>query len=336
LETTNKRIATDRASDIEHQLIHGLLSSFDTGKVTSKQIAGTNAADASKEFIAFLRTEGRRSKTIVKYEGILRKFVEFIGQSNVGVLSNVTLALVDAYRETYQPVLGERSMHFEGSLLKRFFSWCVDRQLMSNNPLAKRTFKKPKARPRGGPSLEQIDAILAASSPRRQPIVAVAAFAGIRIGEILRLRVEDIDFDSNWIHVVSRSGYETKTGDTWKVPIHPRLRTILAEVPHGKTGWYFTALPSRKYPSGGHQVNPRDANANFGKILTKLGIPTGRAVGFTFHSLRSSFKTICIHSGIPKEVVDVWQNHSPGPAASNLYYKLSDDESQRLIRLAKF
>ena len=74
--------------------------------------------------------------------------------------------------------------------------------------------------------------------------------------------------------------------------------------------------------------------ADFKKALTKLGIPVGKKNrGYTLHSLRSSFKIICIHAGIPREVVDEWQGHAGHrPAASDGYYKLSDEESQRFMR----
>jgi hypothetical protein len=59
--------------------------------------------------------------------------------------------------------------------------------------------------------------------------------------------------------------------------------------------------------------------------------------GFTLHSLRASFKTIRIHAGIPREVVDQWQNHAGRrPTASDAYYRLSDEESQRFMLKAPF
>jgi integrase len=135
---------------------------------------------------------------------------------------------------------------------------------------------------------------------------------------------------------VSRPGFETKSGQSWKVPLHDRLRKILEKVRHAPSGLFFTATPSRKYPQGGHCINPKRVNDDFLKCLRKLDIRAGRDGGYTFHSLRSSFKTICINAGIPREVVDVWQNHAPDRAASNVYYKLTDEDSQRFIQCVPF
>jgi integrase len=71
-------------------------------------------------------------------------------------------------------------------------------------------------------------------------------------------------------------------------------------------------------------------------VLTALGVTAGRDIGFTFHSLRSSFKTICINAGVPREVVDIWQSHAPDRAASNVYYKLSDGDSQAFMKKVPF
>ena len=65
-------------------------------------------------------------------------------------------------------------------------------------------------------------------------------------------------------------GFETKSGQSWKVPLHPRLRKMLGNSrPHGKTGWFFTAQPSRKYPDGAHHIYPKHANEDFIKVLKR-------------------------------------------------------------------
>jgi integrase len=320
--------------ELEHELENGTLAS----KLVepSKELTMLPIAQATADFISYLKTEGRRRKTLTKYQGIFRTFSEYAAEQRIDHIGAVDLPLVNRFRAFRKPTLSERSMSNEGGALKRFFAWCLKRGLVRQNPLADEKYKRPQAKPRGGPTLEQINTILKTATPARRPIIAVGAFAGVRIGEIARLRVEDVDFEDNWLHIVSRPGFETKSGQSWKAPLHARLRSILERVPHAKKGWFFTAEPSRTFPDGGHHINPKHVNEDLIKLLKKLGIPAGRDAGFTFHSLRSSFKTICIHAGIPREVVDVWQNHAPDRAASHVYYKLSDQESQRFMRMVPF
>ena len=64
--------------------------------------------------------------------------------------------------------------------------------------------------------------------------------------------------------------------------------------------------------------------------------PSACAAGFTIHSLRHAFKTFCINSRIPREVVDAWQGHAPDRSAGGAYYKLTPEESQRFMKQVPF
>jgi integrase len=333
LKTTNKREAIRRAVNLEQKLETG---NYANEVAVHKQNPSMTISHAVSMFINFGMTEGLRPKSIVKQRGILQRFTEFSKSQGSVLLTQVDLLLLDTYRSMRKPQLSDKSMCHEGQLLKQFLGWCCERQLIRHNPLEHSKFSPPKYAPRGGPSLQQINAILAAASPHRRPILATLAMTGLRSGEVAHLRVEDVDLGKGWIHVVSRRGFETKTGDSWKVPIHPRLRATLEEArPHGP-GWFFRALPSKKYPNGDHTLSTKHLNEDLLRILKRLGMPAGREGGFTIHSLRHSFKAICVNARVPREVVDVWQNHAPDRSASHAYYKLSDEESQRFMVTVPF
>jgi integrase len=150
-----------------------------------------------------------------------------------------------------------------------------------------------------------------------------------------RLRVEDVDLAGNWIHVVSRRGGETKTRESRKIPVHPRLREILSAFPHSAGPWFFTAEPSPKFPEGNHCINTKKLNDRFRSKLKKLKMPIGRENGFVIHSLRHSFETICINAGIQR-IVDAWLGHTSDRSMAAVYYRLSDEESQKFMKLVPF
>ncbi len=180
--------------------------------------------------------------------------------------------------------------------------------------------------------MEQVDKILEAAKEPRRTQYAVLAFTGMRSGEMQHLLRVDVDLYGNSIHIISRDGAETKTRESRKVPIHPRLRALVEALPKTKSQWCFATGPSNRYPNGDHWVNPKRLNEDFLKILRRLGIPTGRKKGgFTIHSLRHFFKTFCINAGIPKPVVDTWQGHHGDQSVSARYYKLADDDSQKFM-----
>ena len=167
-------------------------------------------------------------------------------------------------------------------------------------------------------------------------MIALLAFTGIRSGEMQRLRVEDVDLTGNWIQVVSRRGGETKTRKSRRIPIHPRLRQILSGLPRSAGSWFFTAEPSPKFPDGGHCISAKKLNDRFRTTLKALKMPTGREAGYVIHSLRHSFETICINAGIPQRVVDTWLGHTSDRSMAAVYYRLSDEESQRFMKQVPF
>lgn len=323
LETRNKRIATQRAVQLDADLIAGKF------KAPPKPTTIRKAIDA---YIDYLTSEGRARKTIVRYRGELEGFRHFCQSHRVTRLAQITLTLFDKYRANRKRIHADRTVHHESTVVKQWLKWSRQRRLVAENPLEDFKLEKPPVDPKGGPSLAQVNKILGACSEPRQTQFAMLAFTGMRSGEMQHLLQGDVDLEGNWIHIVSREGAETKTRESRKVPIHPRLGFMLEAIPKTKHKWLFTANPSARYPDGGNWVNPKRLNDDFLKILRRLGIPAGRAEdGFTVHALRRFFKTFTVNARIPKPVVDVWQGHHGDRSVSAQYYKLDDQASQRFM-----
>jgi transposase len=68
--------------------------------------------------------------------------------------------VIDQYRAEQAAKLSERSMHNEGVALKTFLGWCAERELIDQNPLASRKFRRPRPKPLGGPKLHEINQVL--------------------------------------------------------------------------------------------------------------------------------------------------------------------------------
>lgn len=322
LKTRNLKIARQKALVLETQLLEG---SYQPAP------APLPLSEAIEAYLAHLRTENRRPKTITKYEGMLRTFREFAERNNVFRLSQVSVVLVDKYRAFRKADLSLKSMHNEAVMLKSLFKWAKQRKYLRENPLESMKFAKPILQPRGGPTRAEVEAILATAQEPRRTQYAVLAFTGMRSGELQRLRVEDVDLAGNWLHIVSREGAETKTGFSRKVPIHTSLKPLLQALPQAGP-WLFTAPPSRKYPQGGHRINTKHLNDDFSKLLTKVGVKAGRKTGgFSIHSLRNSFETTCVNAGIPQRVVDTWLGHRSDRSMAAVYYKLSNEDSQKFM-----
>jgi len=322
LKTRNFKLARQKALQLESQLIEGDLQPAP---------APMSLAKAIEAYLEHVKTENRRPKTITKYKGFFEVVREFAEDNNIFRIGQVNLGLVDKYRAFRKPNLSMKSMHNEAVMLKSLLKWAKQRKYIKENPLAEMKFERPRLEPRGGPTQAEVERILKMACEPRRTQYTVLAFTGMRSGELQRLLVGDIDLNGNWINIVSREGAETKTGYSRKVPIHAKLKPFLEAL--SKTGpWLFTAPPSRKYPEGGHWINTKHLNEDFSKLLTATGVASGRKKGgFSIHSLRNSFETICVNAAIPQRVVDTWLGHRSDKSMASVYYKLSDEDSQKFI-----
>ena len=321
LETRNFKVATRKAVKLDSQLTAG------TYKAPPPP---TTIQEAVGAYIDYLEIEGRARKTIVRYSGELRNFRDCMATIHVTRLAQITHSSFDKFRahckaQAHRP----RTMFHESVVVKQWLKWCHRRHLVAENALADYKLTKPLLEPRDGPSLEQVNKILAAARGQRRIQYAILAFAGMRSGECQQLRPEDVELPKGWFNIVSREGAETKTRCSRKVPIHPRLKAILKSMPETRRAWFFTAPPSSRYPKGDHWTNPKRLNEDFIKLLDKLGMPAGRDQrGFTIHSLRHFFETFCVNARVPQRAVDTWLGHRSDKSMAAVYYKLSDIESK--------
>ena len=73
-------------------------------------------------------------------------------------------------------------------------------------------------------------------------------------------------------------------------------------------------------------------NEDFSKLLAAAGVAAGRKTGgFSIHSLRNSFETVCVNAGIPQRVIDTWLGHRSDRSMASVYYKLPDEDSQQFM-----
>ncbi|MDB5311566.1 MAG: Phage integrase, partial [Gemmataceae bacterium] len=295
LRTSNKKVAVERAIKLAADLTHGTYLQPPPA-VTVRQ--------AVDDYMTYLKTEDRARKTVVKYRGVFDRFVAYLDRHRVTRLGQVTAGHFDWYRAERKESRHRKTIYCEGVIIKQLLKWAKSRKLIADNPLADVRLDKPPLEPKEGPSLDQLNAILAAADDPLRSQLAVLAFTGMRAGELQRLRPEDVDLTGGWVHIRSRPGAETKTRESRKVPVHPRLRTVLEALPRTRRPWLFTAAPSKKFPGGDHHINVKRLNEQFTRLVGRLGMPVGRANGFVIHSLRHFFETFTVNAGIPQRVID--------------------------------
>jgi len=142
-------------------------------------------------------------------------------------------------------------------------------------------------------TLEQVETILSAEEGQLRSILEALAFTGMRIGELVWLTWNDVDFENGFIQVRPKENWKPKNGRPRAIPMHDRVRAVLRQLPR-KHRWVFTAEPSKKYLQGGHRISRVHTLEKLKKLLGKLGLEATCTHSGT--SLRAIARTtVCRH-----------------------------------------
>jgi integrase len=327
LKTSNKKVAVERATQLAAELIGGTYRGAPPPVLVTRAVA---------DYIACLETERRARRTVVKYRGVFDLFAAHLAQHKVTQLAHVTAAHVDRFRAERSRVMHAKTVYCEGVIVKQLFKWARSRKLIAENPLTDIKLNKPPLEPKPAPSFKEVNKLLGTATEPMRAQLAVLALTGMRSGELQRLRPEDVDLAGGWIHIRSRAGAETKTRESRKVPIHPRLRAVLEALPRRSRPWLFTAAPSAQSPAGDNQFSTKRLSDQFRRLVSSLGLPVGRANGYVVHSLRHFFETFAVNAGIPQRAVDTWLGHRSDRSMGAVYYRLSDEDSRAFMSKVPF
>ena len=169
------------------------------------------------------------------------------------------------------------------SVLRRILYWGVEEGLLSSNPLGRLRMERERRTKRPVMSLREERLLLAASPEHLRRIILCALHTGMRRGEVLSQRWEDIDFDNRILHV---SHSKTPEGEAREIPLTCALYEMFKEN-RKQRGAVFT-----------YEGNPiKIVKTSWASSLRRSGIRH-----FRFHDLRHTANTRMMLAGVLQEV----------------------------------
>jgi integrase len=187
---------------------------------------------------------------------------------------------------------------------------------------------------------EEVGKIIAAASEPFSTILLVASVLGLRIGEVLALRVSDIDFTQKIVRVRQSVDSATRAIQAVKsqasgadVPlpsqVEARLRTHLQKH-EGRSELLFVNRRGR--PFSANKLREKQLHP----LLVKLGIPHGG-----FHSLRHGAASSLLADGATPAVVQKQLRHSDPRITLGIYGHVVGNQQRdaveiRSARIAKY
>ncbi len=316
LHTTSKKEARRRALLLEADLLRG--------KLPSEGHAGS-VASTIEAYRSYLKSEKRAPKTLVKYNGVLNRLHKLADSLKVRTMAGIDLRFIDAYRkQRTEEEAADKTIYNETMIVRQLVNFAKSRRLLTSDPLAGLKLREPKPAPQPCWTQDEVNQILATANPAHRAAFTILADTGLRIGELQHLTWDDVDYTNNVLHVRPKEGWKPKTGDRRAVPISPRVRAVLEDLPQ-QSSWVVTAPPSLTYPAGDHQVSERRLLKALKQVLNKLGLPGH------LHTFRHAFISHALTSGIPESVVRAWVGHVDADVI-RLYTHIADATSQAAMR----
>lgn len=171
-------------------------------------------------FLGALRADGRTEKTRIGYEGSLRALSTFAEQNSLPRLGLMEKEDVRAWLASLWDAKNKpATVHTRYRAAKRFFDWCVVEGERRDNPMA--TLNPPRIPEVIQPDYgaDEVRKLLKAAasektvhSLRDQAIIRVLYDTGVRSGELVGMRVRDVDWNEQTILVTGKAGKQRRVG----------------------------------------------------------------------------------------------------------------------------
>lgn len=202
-----------------------------------------------------------------------------------------------AARKSLKPATVNRDL----SVLRRLLNWGVEEGIITLNPLGKLRLDRERRTKRPVMSVREEFILLAHAPVHLQRIILCALDTGMRRGEILTQRWEDVDFDNRILHV---SHSKTPEGESRVVPLTVRLHDMLKTF-RKERGIVFTYSAPRKPSEANGYENANVSVGNPIKIVKTAWAASLRRAQlrhFRFHDLRHAANTRLMLAGVLQEV----------------------------------
>lgn len=244
--------------------------------------------DMIQVFYEELLLRKKSQRTIKSYLGCMKIFFESDFGEEFSAFHVRSFLLDKHQREN----LSASTLNMYRHAFQTFSRLVLRRSVKLDIPVSKRPQKLPVVLSR-----EEVELLLKTILNRKHfVLVALAYGAGLRISEVLRLRVGDLDSERGVLHVKGAKG------DKDRMTIFPeRLREDILYFSRGKQGGELL-FPSNR----GGRLSSRSLSKVFERALRSTGITKPA----TFHSLRHSFATHLIEKGTNLRYVQHLLGHS--------------------------
>lgn len=305
--------------------------------------------ELANEWLYIYHKDDIKPRTLLRYESLLRfHIIPLLGEEEIDNLKPRDIQLWIAKlkqckNNRKEQLLSPSSINSMIAVLKMMFNYALDFEIITNNPISrikmlpKRNIENNKAFTRE----EQIkieNYIERINNDEYFPYI-LTLYTGLRLGELCALLWKDINLksstisinktvyrlpneDNKWVYKIDTPKSSNSNRD---IPIPTFLRNKLAELKKTKKSIYFMTK------NDGSRLDDKLLVARYKSLLKKAKVRY-----LSFHSLRHTFATRALESGIDIKTLSEILGHSNVSTTLNIYtHSLIKHKKQQIKKIKR-
>jgi integrase len=250
-------------------------------------------------------------------------------------LPAVTPSEVQAWVSGRAAVLSPGTVRLLVGLLRSVYTSAVLDRLVGSSPVVRVTLPRHDQERVMPLTVEQVAALAAAVPPRNRAMVLAQAGLGLRVGELLALRQEDVDFLGRTVRVESQLTDGSRTRSQPKTPRSRRtipLPTVVGEALAAHIATYPPLPDGTLFSTSTGRPYRRDHYG--GRIFTAAVVAAGLPAGTTTHAMRHFYASVLLAAGESVVAVAERLGHRNANLVLSTYGHLvpgSEDRTRRAV-----
>ncbi len=281
------------------------------------------------EYLNYLLVEkGLADNTLVSYSRDLMRYLDFLGTCGRDTFSEEDTPLILQYLiELRKLGLGSRSRARHLVTLRGFYRYLAKEGILAKNPARLITLPKSGLKLPDVLSSDEIADLLSAAEPqgplgqRNLAMLELLYAAGLRVSELVSLKVTDVNLEAGFVRVMGKGGKERivpfglsarRSIDAYLTVARPQL------LKNHTSDVLFVARIGRPMTRQG-----------FWKMLKTCARRAGLSKKVTPHSLRHSFASHLLEGGADLRAVQVMLGHAD-ISTTQIYTHVAREHLKRL------
>lgn len=292
IETQLQKVLDNSQLERLHQVLVCCLCGYE---VVATNLNEADGKDYIAMFLAAKKIEGRSDKSLKYYQVTIEKTVATIGKS----VRHITTDDLRGYLATYQEKNGSSKVTIDNirRILSSFFGWLEDEDYILKSPVRRIHKVKTGKAIKETYTDEELEMMRNnCAELRDKAIIDMLASTGMRVGEMVLLNKEDIDFKERECVVFGKGDKERVVYFDARTKLH--LQEYLASRRDDNKALFVSLTePHQRLNISGIEVRLRQ---------------TGRSLGIAKvhpHKFRRTLATMAIDKGMPIEQLQQLLGH---------------------------